>query len=85
MSNDDPAEPINWMTDPNVIATVTFSQPKMNWLTLMPSGIKIDMETGEVVIPEGLSLTDASRAFWEAVSQWRHAPPLQNMGRPGFW
>jgi hypothetical protein len=69
-------EPITWTTDPNVVATVTFSQPKMNWLTLMPSGIRIDMETGEVVVPEGLSLSDAARAFWEAVS---------HIGRPGFW
>jgi hypothetical protein len=65
----------NWTTDPGVVANVTFSQPKMNWLTLMPSGIRIDMETGEVVIPDGLSLSDAARAFWEAVG---------HIARPAF-
>ena len=39
-------------------------------------GIKIDLETGEVTIPEGMSLTEASLAFWEAVG---------NRYRPGFW
>jgi hypothetical protein len=68
------AEPPIWPTDPNVIATLTLA--KMNWLTLMPSGIRIDMETGEVVIPEGVSLSDAARAFWEAISR---------IARPGFW
>ena len=47
-----------------------------NWLTFQPSGLKIEMETGEVVIPEGLTLSDAAREFWEAVSAFR---------RPGFW
>jgi hypothetical protein len=60
-------EPIQWTTAPDF--TNTIQMTKMNWLTLMPSGIRIDMETGEVVIPEGLSLTDASRAFWEAVQR----------------
>jgi hypothetical protein len=69
-----PAEAITWTTDSSVVATLSLA--KMNWLALMPSGIRIDMETGEVVIPEGLSLTDASRAFWEAVSR---------IARPGFW
>jgi hypothetical protein len=60
-------EPINWLTDPGAVATVTFSQPKMNWLTLMPSGIRINTETGEVVIPEGLTISDAAQEFWDAV------------------
>lgn len=36
-------------------------------------GISIDLETGEVTIPEGLDLTEASRAFWDAVQQTRSA------------
>jgi hypothetical protein len=34
------------------------------WLSFPACGLRINMETGEVVIPEGLSLDDASRAFW---------------------
>jgi hypothetical protein len=49
------------------------------WLQLMPSGIKIDCETGEVVIPEGLALTDAARAFWDAVQR------ISGYRPPGFW
>jgi hypothetical protein len=45
-------------------------------LTLGSCGISINLETGEVTIPEGLTLTEASRAFWEAVS---------HIARPGFW
>jgi hypothetical protein len=36
----------------------------MSWLTFMPSGLRINTATGEVVIPDGLSLDDASRTFW---------------------
>ena len=49
------------------------------WLTFMPCGLKIDMETGEVVIPEGLALTDAARAFWAAVQH------VSGYRQPGFW
>lgn len=35
-------------------------------ITFAP-GITIDGKTGNVTIPEGLSLDDASRAFWDAV------------------
>lgn len=34
-----------------------------------PCQIEIDLTTGEVTIPEGLSLSDAARAFWEIVSE----------------
>lgn len=36
-------------------------------------GISINLETGEVTIPEGLDLTEASRAFWDAVRTARSA------------
>jgi hypothetical protein len=48
------------------------------WL-ILSCGIKIDMETGEVVIPDGLALTDAARAFWDAVQR------ISGYQRPGFW
>jgi hypothetical protein len=48
------------------------------WL-ILKCGIKIDMETGEVVIPDGLALTDAARAFWDAVQHVSGYRP------PGFW
>jgi hypothetical protein len=48
-------------------------------LTLKPCGIQIDLETGEVVIPDGLQLTDAARAFWAAVQH------VSGYREPGFW
>lgn len=42
-----------------------FDQQPIN-ITFAP-GITIDGKTGNVTIPEGLSLDDASRAFWDAV------------------
>lgn len=48
-------------------------------LTFMPCGLRIDLETGEVVIPEGLSLTDAAKAFWDAVQH------VGGYRKPGFW
>jgi hypothetical protein len=41
----------------------------MNWLTFNPCGLRINLRTGEVVIPEGLSLDEASRAFWEGLGR----------------
>jgi hypothetical protein len=41
----------------------------MSWLTFATCGLRINMRTGEVVIPEGLSLDEASRAFWEGLSR----------------
>lgn len=37
-------------------------------LRIHPVGIEINMATGEVKIPEGLKLTDASLAFWKAIA-----------------
>jgi hypothetical protein len=45
-----------------------------NRLRLGPCGITIDLETGEVSVPESLPLTTASRVFWEAVG-----------GHASFW
>ena len=54
--------------DVPAIFSSSLSMMEMNpYLTLRLCGIRIDMRSGEVEIPEGLSLTDASRAFWEAV------------------
>ena len=49
------------------------------WLTFRPCGLRIDLETGEVVIPEGLALTDAAKAFWDAVQH------VGGYRKPGFW
>jgi hypothetical protein len=48
--------------------------PVVDWLTFAASGLRINMRTGEVVIPEGLSLDEASRAYWEGLSK---AHPLR--------
>lgn len=39
-----------------------------HWL-IFSSGISINPITGEVKIPDGLSLDDASRSFWESVKR----------------
>jgi hypothetical protein len=57
---------------------LTFQQVKP-MLSFMPCGIQIDLETGEVVIPEGLPLTDAAKAFWAAVQH------MSGYRAPGFW
>ena len=61
------------MSDPRWMHTVpgaqlhTLSAVQPQWLTLSGCGVRINLKTGEVVIPEGLALTDAARAFWDAV------------------
>jgi hypothetical protein len=55
---------------------VTIQQIKPSQIMTFLCGIKINLETGEVTIPEGMSLSEASRAFWEAVG---------DRYRPGFW
>jgi hypothetical protein len=87
MAEDEPTEApsvLQFRADGSPLPTVewtmttfeTLRNPTSNWLTLQPSGIKIELATGEVVIPEGLTLTDAARAFWDAVACFR---------QPGFW
>jgi len=50
--------------------TIGLANPEaMNWLTFNPSGLRINMRTGEVVIPEGLTLDEASRAFWDGLGK----------------
>jgi hypothetical protein len=41
--------------------------PMLQWLTLGTTGIRINLRTGEVEIPETLDLDLASLAFWTAV------------------
>lgn len=41
--------------------------PKATGITFTRSGISMNMETGEVTIPDALPLTDAARAFWDEV------------------
>lgn len=38
------------------------------WLTFMPSGIKVNTETGEVSIPENINITEAAKHFWNSVA-----------------
>ena len=48
--------------------TVGFTQPSPQWLSF-PCGLRINMGTGAVDIPPGLSLDEASRAFWEGLGR----------------
>lgn len=43
--------------------------PIFNSITLTKCGITINTDTGEVSIPETLSLSEASREFWVALSE----------------
>jgi hypothetical protein len=40
----------------------------IKWLCF-ECGIRINVQTGEVEIPDGLALDDASRAFWEGIGR----------------
>ena len=47
----------------------------MYWLTFS-CGLRVNMATGEVVIPEGLALDEASRAFWENLARYHPSAPV---------
>jgi len=49
-------------------ASIGFQQPSPRWLSF-PCGLRINMDTGEVDIPPGLTLDEASRAFWEGLGR----------------
>ena len=73
MSDDD--EPIytgGFLTGPLVdpVPSSVWNAVPNNWLTFNPCGVRINMETGEVVIPVSLTISDASRAFWDALSMF---------------
>ena len=59
--------------------TIQTLKPTPDHLLLHPCGIQIDLETGEVMIPDGLPLTEAARAFWAAVQH------VAGYRAPGFW
>ena len=69
------------MTD--TTGTVSFMQltnpQPYEWLTFMPCGLRISFKTGEVVIPEGLTLDEASRAFWEGLCRYYGVTPYANI------
>lgn len=62
------AEPA--ISEPFIIFDVSSSKgPVDPVMTLCPCGIKINMKTGEVVVPPGLSMNQASREFWETMEK----------------
>ena len=50
----------------NPVAEILRLQPP-SWLMLTQSGISINLSSGEVIIPENLELSEASREFWNSV------------------
>jgi len=48
--------------------TVGFTQPSHRYLSF-PCGLRINMDTGAVEIPDGLTIDEASRAFWEGLGR----------------
>lgn len=65
------------MSDGTISSKMVFNVAPPEWLTFMPSGLRINLHTGEVVIPDDLTLSEASRIFWEALRGYhpsqRHA------------
>jgi len=45
-----------------------FTQPSPRYLSF-PCGLRINMDTGAVEIPDGLTIDEASRAFWEGLGR----------------
>ena len=81
MSNDSLAKEITerlQMTNIMQPLTGLAMQTLKPWMTLK-CGIRIDLETGEVTVPESLELTEAAKAFWEAVQR------VSGYRAPGFW
>jgi len=64
---------------PRYIFSSVLNVTKINKLNLGKCGIVIDLETGEVLIPAELPLSDAAMEFWKAVEQMTGFRP------PGFW
>jgi hypothetical protein len=65
------------------LTTFTGTGPRISaatHLTLAPSGISINLETGEVTLPPGLTIRDAAREFWEAVQHFCPHAPERNRG-----
>lgn len=54
----------------STVSTLMFNPQPQEWLTFMPCGLRINLKTGEVVIPDGLSLDEASLAFWQGLRQY---------------
>lgn len=54
--------------DTTSLSTITIQDLAPKYL-IFQSGIKIDIKTGQVTIPEGLSLDAASIEFWKGVEQ----------------
>jgi hypothetical protein len=66
MSIEDPTK-IAGIAGPALQYLTLQDAPMLQWLTLGTSGIRINLRTGEVQIPEGIDLDLASLAFWTAV------------------
>jgi hypothetical protein len=52
------------------IVSVPVNAETFSWLTFGASGIRVNLLTGEVQIPEHLSLSTASLAFWLELSRY---------------
>ena len=57
------------------IENATMKLTLTSWLSFA-CGLRINVATGEVVIPEGLALDDASRAFWDALARYHPRAPV---------
>lgn len=48
----------------------TFNDTHFHNIKFHKSGISIDTDTGEVTIPEGMELSEASREIWLGIKQF---------------
>lgn len=61
------AAPNGWFIDSGSTTTFSSSIPEPVTITFPGCGIAVNTKTGEVTIPDGLSMSAASRAFWDGL------------------
>jgi hypothetical protein len=64
-----------WATTDGSLCLLNAIEPTQ-WLTFASCGLRINLATGEVVIPDGLALHEASRQFWEQLGRFHPLAPI---------
>jgi hypothetical protein len=67
-------KPKLWVTDQQHYTLLSLAPT--NWLSFPACGLRINMDTGQVVIPDGLTLDEASRQFWEQLCRFHPRAPV---------
>jgi hypothetical protein len=56
-------------------AFTVFEYKHNPWVTFLPCGVAVNLDTGEVKIPEGLTMSEASLAIWNGMKRWGRPEP----------